>query len=129
MSAYPHFTVYGRYICKVKFVVLRSCCAFTCRALCALCSVGSAGSLAVFFPCIVCSLQGWFCRLSGHVLVHVLLHQLPSAQVPGSRAVLIPFYVGRLLSVTRSTLNLTASGLNFKTAVKSSLALSIARTM
>lgn len=38
--------------CKVNFVVLRSRCAFTRRALCALCSVGSAGSLAMFFLCM-----------------------------------------------------------------------------
>lgn len=109
---YPHFAVYRRCLCEVNFVVLRSCCAFTRRALCAPCSVGSAGSLAMFFLCI---------SSNSSIL-------LGSWEAEGQSVDTHFTYEVSFLS-PRSTLNLTASGLNFKIAVKSTLALSIARTV
>lgn len=97
MSAYPHFAVFRRCFCRVYFVVLRSCCVFTRRALCALCSVGSAGSLAVFFLCIF--------SFSSSVLLRSLEAE---GQSVDSR-----FTCEGSFMSPRSTLNVTASGLSF----------------
>lgn len=77
--------------------------------------------LCLHTPSIVCSLQCWFCRLSGNVLlVRILLQQLHSARVLRSRRTKCwyPFYIWRLLSVTQKYFEPDSIRLKFSNSCK-----------